>query len=211
MKFSGMTKRNNARMALLAPLVVSGLAVSGCVSSPTYGTDKSATEQLAGDLTGMFSMKPKSNNIDYKPRPELVKPGTKAATLPAPQDNIVQTASADWPESPEARRARIRDDATKNRDNPNFEPQVVNDLGSATSGRDMSKLTPAQRKIEIERRLRESKQGNATTRKYLSEPPLAYREAASTAAQDELGEDEVKKERRLKKLSKKGGSSWWPF
>ncbi|GAA4110464.1 hypothetical protein ASC75_11265 [Aminobacter sp. DSM 101952] len=210
MKITGMTDRISARGALLASLAVSGLALTGCMSAPTYGTDKTATEQLAGDVTNMFSMKPKTNNIDYKPRPELVKPKTgQAAALPAPQDNIVSTASADWPESPEARRARIRDDATKNRDNPNFEPQVVNDMTSL-NGPDMSKWTPAQRKVEIERRLRENKQGSASTRKYLSEPPLVYREASASAAQDELGEDEIKKERRKKKLAKKS-SSWWPF
>lgn len=210
MKITGMTDRISARGALLASIAVSGLALTGCMSAPTYGTDKSATTQLATDLTNIVSLKPKTNNIDYKPRPELVKPKTGAqAALPTPQDNIVQTASADWPESPEARRARIRDDATKNRDNPNFEPQVVNDL-SAMNGPDMSKWTPEQRKLEIERRLRESKQGSATTRKYLSEPPLAYRQAATTAAQDELGEDEVKKERRKKQQAKKS-SSWWPF
>lgn len=210
MKIIGMTDRISARAALLASLAFSGLALTGCMSSPTYGTDKSATEQLASDLTNVMSLKPKTNSIDYKPRPELVKPkpGQQAA-LPAPQDNIVQTASADWPESPEARRARIRDDATKNRDNPNFEPQVINDMASL-NGPDMSKWTPAQRKAEMERRLRENKQGSMTSRKYLSEPPLAYREAASTAAQDELGEDEAKKERRKKKLARKG-SSWWPF
>lgn len=210
MKINGMTDRISGRAVLFASLAVSGLALSGCMGAPTYGTDKSATEQLASDLTNIASLKPKTNNIEYKPRPDLVKPkaGT-AAALPAPQDNIVQSASANWPESPEARRARIRDDATKNRDNPNFEPQVINDMASL-NGPDMSKWTPAQRKIEIERRLRENKQGSTTTRKYLSEPPLAYRQAADTAAQDQLGEDEIKKERRKKKLSQKG-SSWWPF
>ncbi|SUU90629.1 hypothetical protein EDC40_10195 [Aminobacter aminovorans] len=210
MKITGMTDRISARGALLASLAVSGLALTGCMSAPTYGTDKSATTQLASDLTNIMSLKPKTNSIEYKPRPELVKPKTgQVAALPAPQDSIVTTASADWPESPEARRARIRDNATKNRDNPNFEPEVVNDM-SALNGPDMSKWTPAQRKIEIERRLRENKQGSTTSRKYLSEPPLAYRQAAASAAQDELGEDEIKKERRKKKLAKKS-TSWWPF
>lgn len=210
MKIFGMTDRISVRATTFATLAVSAVALSGCMSAPTYGTDKSSTEQLATDLTNIMSLKPKTNSIDYKPRPELVKPKAgQAGALPAPQDNIVTTASADWPESPEARRARIRDNATKNRDNPNFEPEVVNDMASL-SGPDLSKLTPAQRKAEIERRLRENKQGSATTRKYLSEPPLAYRQAATTAAQDELGEDEIKKERRKKKLAQKG-SSWWPF
>ena len=68
-----MTKRTCARVALLAPFVASGLALSGCMSSPTYGTDKTAAEQLAGDLTGAVSFAPKRKDpIDYKPRPELV-------------------------------------------------------------------------------------------------------------------------------------------
>lgn len=90
-----MTERYNARLALLAPLVASGLALSGCMGSPTYGTDKTAAEQLAGDLTGAVSFAPKRKDpIDYKPRPTLVKPapGQKEA-LPAPQ-NSIQTASA---------------------------------------------------------------------------------------------------------------------
>jgi len=67
---------------------------------------------------------------------------------------------------------------------------------------------------EIQRRLAEQKQGDPTTRKYLSEPPLGYRVAADTAPQGELGEDEYKKERRLKKeaaaKSKSGGwFDWW--
>ncbi len=172
------------------------------MSSPTYGTDKNATEQLASDVVNIVSLKPKTNNINYKPRPELVKPKVgQVAALPAPQNHIVTIASADWLESPEVRRARIRDYATKNRDNLNFEPQVINDM-SSLNDHDMSKWTPSQRQAEIERRLRENKQGSLKTRKYLSEPPLVYRQAATTAAQDELGEDEIKKERRKKKLAK---------
>ena len=210
MKITGITDCIRARGALLASLAVPALALTGCMNAPTYGTNKTATTQLAGDITHIFSLKPKIKSIDYKPRPELVKLKTgQVAALPTPQDNIVMTQSADWPESPEVRRARIRDDATKNRDSPNFEPQVVNDM-YALNGADMSKWTPAKRKIEIERRLRENKQGSATTRKYLSEPPVTYRQASAIAAQDELGEDEIKKERRKKNFAKKG-SSWWPF
>ncbi|TIU60890.1 MAG: hypothetical protein E5W25_30060, partial [Mesorhizobium sp.] len=67
-----MTERICVRAALLAPLVASGLALSGCMSSPTYGTDKTAGEQLAGDLSSAFSIAPKRKDpIDYKPRPDL--------------------------------------------------------------------------------------------------------------------------------------------
>ncbi|MEO5756834.1 MAG: hypothetical protein ABIQ51_08260, partial [Mesorhizobium sp.] len=103
-----MTERYSARLALLAPLVASGLALSGCMGSPTYGTDKTAGAQLAGDLSSAFSISPKhKEQIDYKPRPTLVKPAPgQKENLPAPQDSI-ETANADWPESPEQRRARL--------------------------------------------------------------------------------------------------------
>lgn len=221
-----MTERYTARLALLAPLVASGLALSGCMGSPTYGTDKTAAEQLAGDLTGAVSFAPKRRDpIDYKPRPTLVKPapGQKDA-LPAPQESI-ETASADWPESPEQRRARLRADATAHQNDPGYQPEIVDDVQtdpeSVKKAMDDSgsshppRWSPADsdkgRAAEIQRRLAQSKQGDPNTRKYLSEPPLAYRVASGTAPQNELGEDEYKKERRLKAQAegKKGGWFDW--
>ncbi|RUW54837.1 MULTISPECIES: hypothetical protein [unclassified Mesorhizobium] len=221
-----MTERYNARLALLAPLVVSGLALSGCMGSPTYGTDKTAAEQLAGDLTGAVSFAPKHKDpIDYKPRPTLVKPapGQKEA-LPAPQESI-QTANAGWPESPEQRRARLRADATAHQNDPAYQAEIVDDVQTdpASVKRAMAESgsshppawKPADsdkgRAAEIQRRLAESKQGDPNTRKYLSEPPLPYRVASDAAPQNELGEDEYKKERRLKAKAegKKGGWFDW--
>lgn len=222
-----MTERCNARLALLAPLVASGLALSGCVGSPTYGTDKTAGEQLAGDISGAFSFAPKrKEQIDYKPRPTLVKPapGQKGA-LPVPQDSI-ETASAEWPESPEQRRARLRADATAHQNDPAYQSEIVDDVQTdpesikramADSGSSHPpRWTPADsdkgRAAEIQRRLAESKQGDPNTRKYLSEPPVQYRVAADTAPKDQLGEDEYKKERRLKKLAEgKKGSGWFDW
>jgi len=225
-----MTERYKARLALLAPLVASGLALAGCVGSPTYGTDKTAGEQLAGDLSGAFSIAPKhKEQIDYKPRPTLVKPGPgQKEGLPVPQDSI-ETANAAWPESPEQRRARLRADATAHQNDPSYQSEIVDDM--QTDPASVKKATmetmdsglshqpfrplwkPADsdkgRAAEIQRRLAESKQGDPNTRKYLSEPPLAYRVASDTAPQNELGEDEYKKERRLKKLAEGKKSSGW--
>ncbi|HEY4192070.1 MAG TPA: hypothetical protein VGM46_05455 [Mesorhizobium sp.] len=231
-----MTERHHARLMLLAPLVVSALALSGCMSSPTYGTDKTSSEQLADDLSSAFSFAPqKKEHIDYKPRPALVKPaaGQKEA-LPVPQDSITQTASNEWPESPEQRRARLRADATAHQDDPNYQAQIVDDDPNAVPTADNYKVaqlghdrapawTPedsgegtAARRAEISKRLQEQKQGDPTTRKYLSEPPVDYRVAASTAPQGDIGEDEYKKERRLKKEAaakggKKGMFDWLPW
>lgn len=221
-----MTDKTYARAALLAPLVASAIALSGCMSSPTYGTDKTASAQLFDDISGAAAITPKHRDpIDYKPRPDLVKPapGQKEA-LPAPQESI-QTASTDWPESPEARRARIRADATAHQNDPSYQPETVEDVQTdpvavkkamADAASDHPpRWTPAdsspQRAAEIQRRLAEQKQGDPNTRKYLSEPPLAYRAPADTAPQNELGEDEYKKERRLKAQAegKKGGWFDW--
>ncbi|MBN9218395.1 MAG: hypothetical protein J0I79_10610 [Mesorhizobium sp.] len=219
-----MTERHKARLALLAPLFASGLALAGCMGSPTYGTDKTAGEQLAGDLTGALSITPKQKErIDYKPRPTLVKPapGQKDA-LPAPQESI-ETASAEWPESPEQRRARLRAEATAHQNDPNYQAEIVDDVQTdpAAVKKAMEESgsshppawSPADsdkgRAAEIQRRLADSKQGDPNTRKYLSEPPLAYRVASDTAPQNELGEDEYKKERRIKAQAEGKKSGGW--
>jgi hypothetical protein len=228
--FFGIDDTHYARLLVLAPLVAGGLALSGCVSSPTYGTDKTANEQLFGDLSNAISLSPpKKEKIVYKPRPALVTPapGAKEA-LPPPQENITQTASADWPESPEQRRARLRAEATANENDPNYQSGIVDDVQTdpvavrkAMKESGSSHPPPpdggkdVQRRGEIKRRLVESKQGDPTSRKYLSEPPLAYRLPADTAPKGELGEDEAKKARRLKKEAeaksgKKGMFDWLP-
>jgi hypothetical protein len=47
-------------------------------------------------------------------------------------------------------------------------------------------------------RLQESKQGSPTTRKYLSEPPVAYRQPSASAPVGDPGIDERVKEARIK-------------
>jgi len=223
-----MSGRIGARAALVAPLVVSGLLVSGCMSSPTYGTGTTQTKQLTTDVTTMFSLKPKAQAREYAPRPDLVKPTTPTTELPPPQENIVASAGDQWPESPEQRRARIRADATENRDKQGWEPEVVNDLSVEQQTKSTAALGASARAAdsgvaaageaedlnkkgaEFRQKLATSQQGSPTVRRTLTEPPLEYRQPAPTAATDELGEDEYKKQRRLKAEAKKaaGDTSW---
>ena len=60
---------------------------------------------------------------------------------------------------------------------------------------------------EVLKKLAEKNQGDPTVRKTLTEPPVEYRQPAETAAADDLGEPEAKKERRLKKEAS-GTKSW---
>ncbi|MCT8990199.1 hypothetical protein NYR54_07805 [Chelativorans sp. SCAU2101] len=192
-------------------LVFSAVALAGC-GSPTYGTGVTAEQQLLEDVTGVLSLAPKRGpQIDYKPRPELVKPPS-LEVLPPPQESIASTNNPAWPESPEERLARIRAEATANQDNPRYRPNIIRDLprdSQPTTWEDpndgvIGPTSPEQR-AEILRRRQIANQGSPTTRRYLSDPPLDLRQPASTAPVDDLGEDEWKKERAAKSAGGSGG------
>jgi hypothetical protein len=159
----------------------------------------------------------------------LVKPtSVRDAPLPAPQDSVASNSEA-WPESPEQRRARVRGEADARNDDGALRrvsttmasEEIEGDVASTSV--DDSKLGQSQRyrpgtdpvgqearRAEFKKRLAENNQGSPTSRKYLSEPPLEYRQPAAGAPTDELGEDESKKERRLKAEARKktGKTSW---
>lgn len=240
-------RHKHARLIVSAPLVVSAFALAGCMGSPTYGTGTPAHEQLLSDVTGVLSISPNKDKprIDYKPRPELVKPVRGSSeTLPQPQQSIA-TANAAWPESPEQRRQRLLNEATaaanEGRASPiesdikskpgitsaarfgergNFEVEedptggnggksrgIVSNARLGERGNFEVEGNPDGQRDEFNKRLAESKQGSPTSRRYLSEPPLDYRQPAATAPTGDVGEDEWKKDRRQKREAKKG-SSW---
>ena len=202
------------RFALVAGMVsAAAIVVSGCVASPTYGTDKTAGQQLVEDVSGILaigSMRKKGEQIAYKPRPDLVTPET-TAVLPEPQDDVTTASNPAWPESPEQRLARIRAEADENRDSPFYRPTVVNDVaqrsGQVTYDDPvLANMSDRERFEEIRRRRIEAKRGSATGRKYLSEPPVVYRQPAATAPTDDLGESEWKKERKARREAGGGRS-----
>ncbi len=197
--------------------VLAALVFSGCVSSPTYGTGTTANSQLMEDLSSSFSFMPKQGaTVAYQPRPEVLKDGV-AKGLPAPQENVTKTAGV-WPESPEQKRARLRQEATDAQGDPTFVPSIQNDsTGLATavrgSGNPNDERDARKHVVEgadLSARVKAARVTNATgsptKRATLSEPPLDYRQPATTAAYGDVGEDESKKERRLRAEAKKGKS-----
>ncbi|MBO6718205.1 MAG: hypothetical protein JJ913_09650 [Rhizobiaceae bacterium] len=196
-----------ARTLFVASVAAAGLGLAGCVASPTYGTDKTANEQLIEDITGMLALGPKRGpGIDYKPRPELVTPET-TAVLPPPQDDVTTASNQAWPESPEQRLARIRAEADENRDSPFFRPNVVNDATERNTEVTyddpiLSTMSSREQREELRRRRVEMNGGNASGRQYLSEPPIVYRQPAPTAPTDDLGEPEWRKDRRARRDSR---------
>lgn len=201
-----------------APLLVSGLLLSGCMGSPTYGTGTPSDVQLLEDLTGVLSLAPDENErIEYKPRPALVTPASNDV-LPPPQENVASAGNPNWPEAPERRRERLRAEATAGRDSPDFEPSIENDISASRERsqprnhrwEDVAANSTASQRQEFNRRVAESKQGSPTARRYLSEPPLEYRLPAATAATDDIGEDEWTKEKRLKREARQNaGKTTW--
>lgn len=218
MKILGTSRRGRTALFSCASLAVSGLLLSGCLNSPTYGTGKRADEQLLEDVTGILSIAPKEKEqIDYKPRPELVKPASKDV-LPPPQDPVATASNPSWPESPEQRRKRLRDEATAHQDDPSYDSPIAMNresrpgITSAARDRGNFEVQPSsnRQREEFNRRLTENKQGSPTARRYLSEPPLEYRQPAPTAPANDIGEDEWKKEARLKREARQrtGRTSW---
>ncbi|MBI1621137.1 hypothetical protein IOD40_10735 [Aquamicrobium sp. cd-1] len=182
---------SRGRIPLFAGLSASCAAVflASCMSTPTYGTGKTANQQLVEDMTGILALGPQDKpQISYTPRGELVRPST-TTVLPEPQEEIASASNSAWPESPEERRRRIRAEA----DEHGVSRSVV-----ATA--------PQDQRLELQRRIRENQQGVATNRRYLSEPPLTYRQPEAGAVAGDLGEEEWKKERAAKRGA--GKSSW---
>jgi hypothetical protein len=207
------------------------LLVAGCAGGPTYGTGTPADKQLLDDVTGMITLGPKEKpHIDHRPRPELVRPGkSEVAVLPPPQDDVAASSNPRWPESPEAKRQRLSMEATANQGDPSYVPQIEGPASSPSkAGVIRTRGEPVylqgggpsygkDQSAEFKRRMAINKQGSTTERRFLSEPPLTYRQPAATAPSGELGEDEWRKEKDRKKEALKGKKSsfqlsdMWPF
>ena len=228
MKFDRIPARTRKSLVPGVAAVCAVALLSGCVSGPTYGTGKSVNVQLLEDLTGIVSTETlmrsqsRGSEIAYTPRPEIVRPAS-LEVLPEPQQEVVSANNPAWPESPEQRRARIRAEATANRDDVNFRPVVEGPRAAAVTGPRVPLTGPEaalnQGIPQVNTRGSEAhaqaqarankKQGDPTQRRFLSEPPVEYRAPSANAPVGELGQDEWQKERQAKRGS--GKSSWRDF
>jgi hypothetical protein len=210
-KIDRISGRGRAPLYVGVTVVCAAALLSGCVSAPTYGTDKTSSEQLLDDMTSLVAIGPGSNKkaeIAYNPRPGLVRPKS-LEVLPEPQQEIAANNPA-WPESPEQRRARIRMEATENEGNPLYRPSVKPSARGVVHNMDDLEteqakylgLNDAQR-ADRTKKIRQRNQGDPNVRRYLSEPPVDYRAPSDKATVGELGEDEWQKERRLERESGK--------
>ncbi|WP_416798316.1 hypothetical protein [Ciceribacter azotifigens] len=188
------------------------LSLTGCVGSPTYGTDKTAMEQLVDDVGSAVSIGSNPNKnagTKYNPRPALVMPPETARnTLAAPQQSLASKDNPEWLESPEDARERLVAEADANKDNPRYRSPLLAGYGTAGT------MTESQKWAAFREARQLQKGAYLDQRRFLSDPPTQYRQVASAANLDDLGEPELKKEKRRKKEAKaaRQTSSWWmPF
>nr|WP_226951197.1 hypothetical protein [Rhizobium terrae] len=194
----------------LAGILVSTATLSGCIGGPTYGTDKTAMEQLTDDLGAavtLGSARDEANrSVKYNPRPSLVVAKNQAASLPEPQQSLANRESnPNWVESPEETRKRLREEATAREKDPTYRSPLLAGNGQA------GQMTETERWEAFRKAKQDAETVDVSARRRsLSEPPAAYR-AADAAALNDLGEPESQKEKRRKKeaADAKKSSDWW--
>jgi len=188
---------------------MASLSLSGCMSSPTYGTDKTAGEQLLSDLGDATSLTDgKRRDLKYAPRPGLVLPAAgEKESLVEPQQSVASKDNPSWVESPEEVRARLRDEAEEKKNNPTFRSPLAQ---ASTNGRKLQ----TDQQLQAYREARKEQKGAYDERRFLSDPPTQYRAVSDPAALTDLGEPESKKEKRRKKeatMANKSRNWWSPF
>jgi hypothetical protein len=199
-----------ANIARSGIIITALIALSACTSAPTYGTGTRSDVQLVEDIAGIMTVTPAAKDpIDYKPRPGVIAPASSAA-LPEPQESITKQSGV-FPETPEMRRKRLRDEATANAGNPLYKSPIIN----TGLGQVQDKVLTPQEQSERFRAGRAIQDGAYSGRRFLSDPPAELKVAADTAPVGDLGEPEKKKEARRKKLAQ-GQSTWslrnlWPW
>lgn len=195
----------------VAAIVAVTSALSGCAAGPTYGTDKTAFEQLGDDLGQAVSLGAKNEeqrrSVRYNPRPKLVVAGAQNVdSLPQPQQSLANRENnPNWVESPEETRSRLRAEAAANEDDPNYRSPLL--AGKGQGGQ----LTETE-KWEAFRKAKENAETVSVSgrRRSLVEPPAEFR-SVDAANLNDLGEPETVKERRRKKEAADARQSkdWW--
>lgn len=208
-------------LKVVPALVLGAFALTGCIESATYGTGKTQEAQLAEDLTGIFGGKERER-IEYVERPNIVRPNN-ATVLPTPETNVATNGQL-WPESPDARLQRLREDlqspdaATRgaakreltrldNDKRDGFRLRQRERFIAAGIDPDKTELTRAEERA-LFLRLRDQRRGRTgfsnPNRRYLTEPPTTYREPYSTAAAGSLGLTEKQKQACLQTKGRSG-------
>ncbi|AQX22434.1 MULTISPECIES: hypothetical protein [unclassified Bartonella] len=178
-----------AMKILLASTLSVCCILTGCnLSAPTYGTDKTASLQFFDDITNLASLRSKNKNsqIVMKQRSKLVFPEPNAhVVLPPPQIDSTEINSHNEMEVSGQSQKNLRGGVEANRvnshGNSSDKKLVRKDRTNLDDPEGIVQLNEKQQREEYLRRRKEAAGGSANYRRYLSEPPLIYRQPAVTA------------------------------
>jgi hypothetical protein len=190
-------------LSVLGPAFVIGgsLLLGACGSMTTYGTGKSAAAQTFEDLGGVLALGGTKKNeapIDYSPRAPIVEPPAVAAALPPPGGETVVATAGDWPKDPDEEFKKLQkkvEELAESGQTPKFtlpegaepiamanEPKRIgpDDRTSVEKLRDEAKVdTKSQKEMFADAKMAKTgsfDQEGRPIRKYLTEPPVVYRE-----------------------------------
>jgi hypothetical protein len=182
-------------------LVVGALLPLGGCGMTTYGTGQAPEMALFKEMSGGFlSRNEKKEPIEYQPRAPLVMPpsgeaATAAAQLPAPMETA-SAASPDWPVSPEERIApggeseltayNLQAESRRLRPLagvfPDQERKPTYEIDESGRTEYYKIVHDKRQRDEFRQALAESKGYGRTERRYLTDPPTAYRAPVPTVA-----------------------------
>lgn len=179
-------KSSTGRIVVGIALAGSAMALAGCQST-TYGTGKSPGMQTVEDLAGIAMLgTPNEEPIEYRPRAGIVTP-PNAGVLPPPGSGQPASAlAANWPNDPDAQRARIRAEAAERERTgaamPNLNlprsaptaPVVMRDASREAMGTPESKARARQMFADARGGLAVDENG-VPVRRYITDPPSEYR------------------------------------
>jgi hypothetical protein len=184
--------RTRAIPALL--LLTAGLG--GC--GATYGTGESPEMQLFSEMTGGLMDRDKKEPINYNPRAPLVMPPTQTAGALPPPVQTASAANANWPMDPDeiSGGANIPEDDNPQNDINQAEYRRLLPLAGALpraqdnwpdnsdnnmddEARDIIHSRAQQE--EVRRAITDAEGFTRTERRFLTDPPLDYREPSATA------------------------------
>jgi len=221
------------RSAISAPLLVPAVLfapalLAGCSMTSTYGTGQAPEMAMFTEMTGgLLDKNEKKEPIEYQPRAPLVMPPTGDGTalasastqLPPPMETA-SAAAPDWPMDPSERIApessgpatAYNMQSEYERLRPLADAFPEQERRDAPAGEDFGKqdyynsiVHGRQQREEFERALADSKGLGHAERRYLTDPPLAYREPVPTAPTGEVAlEEGVKKKKKGNFLTR-----WW--
>jgi hypothetical protein len=184
-------RRSALTSAFLAALfAATGLA--GCMQASTYGTGEVPELAIFREATGGLG-KQKKKPIQYQPRAPLVMPPSgEAAALPAPVETASAADSA-WPEDPDQieRKRTYGDDTPLDDVTPEYarrlKPLAALDDGKPVpqySGADHNPnydvIDSKTQRATVKAAMKDAK-GIHAERRYLTDPPDAYKVPAATA------------------------------